>query len=592
MSLSDFFKKRIEDRDYSDLQKSLRRIRVARSPHDYVAKAILYSTIIAIVVASVCFSLFFFLFSLYLPYSIGLSVGVGGGLGFAVYFVFISYPQMKASNREKEIEDMLPHAVAYMLALSKGGFEPIEIFESLSDQEEYGEIAREAGAIVRDSKVLGYSPTEAIEDVAETTPSEEFRDFLASLSSVIETGASIPDFLHRRTERYYREAEEKQEEDLEFLGVLSEVYVTSLGLGPIFGIVIIILFGMMGNFMTSLLYIIVYLLIPLGTGMFILILDMQSRTQFARTNIESGGDESSGMSFFDSINQKLNHSKDRLKNIRGFLDPPMNVLWLTVPIGVLVSAALFFRLGVRIESAITFFALISLTPLTVLFERERRKRERMIEITPDFLNSFSDSLTSGLSPSKAIFSLTPERYGELESEIEKIRRDIEWGDSVSESFRKATDRLGRGIISRIMSLVRKSSEVASDISGILEVLAEDVTTERSLQQERSRVTSTYVIVVFLSFGIFLLTAYSLSASFIPLMTKMSESQVSGETPVAQFGGISPTVIKQIFFHASLIQGFCSGLLAGMMEKGKLSAGLKYSLIMLSVAWVFFTFLVM
>lgn len=591
MPLSSFLKRKIKGRDYSELQKNLRKIRVPRSPHEYVAQAITYSVVLAVILAPTFYFVFSFLLDISLLLSLGLSVGIGGGLGLAVYFLFLFYPKLKAASRRDEIEDMLPHATAYMLALSKGGFEPIEIFDSLSEQEEYGEIAKEAGAVARNSRVLGYSPTEAIEDVVETTPSQEFADFLTSFSSVIETGSSIIDFLHRRSDRYYEEAEERQEENLEFLGMLSEAYVASLGLGPIFGIILLILFGMMGQFMTNILYLIVYLLIPLVTGAFIVILDMQSRARFGegKTGEKS---ESSGKSFLSSINGKINHSKDRLKSIRSLTLAPPNVLWVSLPAGAIISMVLFSFLGVGIETAITFFTLISLTPLAIFFELERRRKERMIKVAPDFLTSFSESLSSGLSLSKALFSLSPERYGELKQEIERVRGDIEWGNSVSEAFRKSSERMASGIISRVMSLVRRSSEVASDISGILEVLAEDVNTEKSLQEGRKRVTVTYVVIVFLTFGIFLLTAYILSSSFVPLMTRFSEAEggAAGQTQAIQISGVEPSTIKQAFFRASLMQGFFSGLLAGMMQTGRLSSGLKYSVIMLGVAWAFFTFL--
>jgi flagellar protein FlaJ len=44
----------------------------------------------------------------------------------------------------------------------------------------------------------------------------------------------------------------------------------------------------------------------------------------------------------------------------------------------------------------------------------------------------------------------------------------------------------------------------------------------------------------------------------------------------------------LFFHASLIQGFCSGLVAGKMGSGSISAGVKHSVIMVLVAYVVFT----
>ncbi len=588
MVFLDYFENLIRERDYSDLQDSLYKIREPKSVHRYVAKALLYSILIAVISSVLSFVLSFFFLNLRIFYAVGLSLVIAGALGFSIYRLFLYFPRSKATNRKKEIEDMLPHAAAFMLALSKGGLEPMDIFESLSEKDEYGQIAKEAGAIARNVKVLGYSPTKAIEDVADTTPSSEFRDFLTSLSSVIETGANIPEFLSRRAERYYDWMEEKQEENLEFLGILSEVYVITLGLGPIFGIVILILFGMMGTFLPSLLDVIIYIFIPLGTAMFIVILDMQSKTEFGESKHIGGEGETSEKSTFDYVGQKIEDSKNKLKDLQNFVREPLSALWLTVPVGILVFYVLFFSFGARIESAVTFFTLVSLSPTAILYEIRRRRNMNLIKFAPEFLNSFSDALSSGLSPSKAIFFLTPSRYGRFEPEIEKIRRDIEWGSPVSEAFRKSAQRIKSGVISHIMSLVRKSSEVATDITQILEILSKDVSVEKSLQQERTRITSTYVIIVFLTFAIFLLIAYSLTSSIVPLMGQMSQSGAEvGEMPLGDVGGIEPSVIEQSFFRAGLIHGFFSGLLAGMLRTGKLSSGLKYSMIMLGVAWAFF-----
>ncbi|KXB05083.1 hypothetical protein AKJ50_01750 [candidate division MSBL1 archaeon SCGC-AAA382A13] len=188
-----------------------------------------------------------------------------------------------------------------------------------------------------------------------------------------------------------------------------------------------------------------------------------------------------------------------------------------------------------------------------------------------------------------IFDVQARRYGALSSEIKSIRKDIDWGNSVFDAFQSASKRIRSGLISRIMALVSESSKAASDISEILEVLAQDVSTERSLREEQYRVTATYVIIIFLTFGIFLLTAYSISTSFIPLLATAAEAEGPQISPGVRIGGVSPEVIKQSFFRASLIQGFCSGILAGKMQGGKILSGLKYSIIMISIAWMFFTF---
>jgi flagellar protein FlaJ len=48
---------------------------------------------------------------------------------------------------------------------------------------------------------------------------------------------------------------------------------------------------------------------------------------------------------------------------------------------------------------------------------------------------------------------------------------------------------------------------------------------------------------------------------------------------------SPADLKRIFLHLTLVQGFFSGLVAGKMGEGSISAGLKHSLIMMLLGYV-------
>jgi flagellar protein FlaJ len=49
-------------------------------------------------------------------------------------------------------------------------------------------------------------------------------------------------------------------------------------------------------------------------------------------------------------------------------------------------------------------------------------------------------------------------------------------------------------------------------------------------------------------------------------------------------------LRRIFLHLTLVQGFFSGLVAGKMGEGSVSAGLKHSLIMMLVGYVVLKFL--
>lgn len=57
------------------------------------------------------------------------------------------------------------------------------------------------------------------------------------------------------------------------------------------------------------------------------------------------------------------------------------------------------------------------------------------------------------------------------------------------------------------------------------------------------------------------------------------------------GEIDINTYKRLFTHAALLQGLFSGLVAGQMGEARFIAGLKYSALMLLIAWVAFRFFI-
>ncbi|MCK5661788.1 MAG: type II secretion system F family protein, partial [Methanosarcinales archaeon] len=53
------------------------------------------------------------------------------------------------------------------------------------------------------------------------------------------------------------------------------------------------------------------------------------------------------------------------------------------------------------------------------------------------------------------------------------------------------------------------------------------------------------------------------------------------------GAFDIDVYNRMFFHAAVLQGFFSGLIAGVMGEGSVMSGLKYSIAMTTIAYVVF-----
>lgn len=136
------------------------------------------------------------------------------------YALFLAYPGFKAGERKGAIDKNLPFAVTFMYALSRGGMNVIEILRSLSKSTDtYGEVAREVDVVVRDMDYFGNDLRTALHNICEITPSENFRDLMYNLLTVIDSGGNISTYFRDKSEQYLNRAKIEQKGFLETLGL-------------------------------------------------------------------------------------------------------------------------------------------------------------------------------------------------------------------------------------------------------------------------------------------------------------------------------------------------------------------------------------
>ena len=119
--------------------------------------------------------------------------------------------------------------------------------------------------------IFGLDVLTAIRHLSETTPSAKLKDFLEDLLSVIESGGDMSEFLSSRVRLYQEEARFEQKQFLTILSMVAESYVTLFVAGPLFLIIIMVVMGMMGGSAVLQLSLIIYVVIPIGSLIFILL---------------------------------------------------------------------------------------------------------------------------------------------------------------------------------------------------------------------------------------------------------------------------------------------------------------------------------
>jgi flagellar protein FlaJ len=282
-------------------------------------------------------------------------------------------------------------------------------------------------------------------------------------------------------------------------------------------------------------------------------------------------------------------------------EKPVNILILTVPlaliifIGGFVSSVMSYGIGVLFTSTLvddyTIFAvLVAIVPVAVLDFKEQMRIKNLENALPNFFRDLAGMNDSGMTLPNAVHIVAGAEYSTLTPHIRKLDQDMSWGAGFVEAMFRFGRDLGTPLADRSVDLIAKASKAGGDISEVLRAAAKDTFEVVNLSQERSNNMLIYVIIVLVSFAVFLFVIAILVSTFLTTMaTAGASAAASGARGF--MGQIDLFQYKRLFTHAGLLQGFFSGLVAGQMGEGRLIAGLKYSAIMLFIAWVTFRFFI-
>lgn len=547
-----------------------------------------------------------------------LSLLLGLAAGYTSYLLLLRYPEVEMKNRAAKIDLSLHNAVSYLYAMRRGGAELMEIFRSLSaNAGVYGESALEFRQVVRDADYFGADVVTALQGLSLTTPSEKLREFLDDFISVIESGGNLSAYLSGRMKVYQEEARFEQKKYLSTLELIGEAYVTVFVAGPLFLVIVMVVTGLIGGAAATQLSLLTYLLVPLGSVIVLLFLDLVSVKEEAPERytavkvldtfkdvpiVNARPDEKIGFAQLARYD-RYRRMKTFLKNpLRSFVHEPRLTFLVTVPVAVVYLLIVFLTLptGLQVGTVITLVddhlalaSLLILVPYALCYEAWARMVRGIEAAVPDFLTRMAGINQVGLTIAQAIEIMVRTNLGLLSYEIKRVSRDIIWGASVEDALVRFERRVRTPAVSRSVSLIAAACRMSGEISEVLSIAAKDARMSHVLAEERKAGMAMYIIVIYLAYFVFLFVVVVISTRFLPVLGEISvPSTGAGITPLPGMGASSviPT-FDRLLFHLSIIQAFFSGLVAGKMGEGSVKAGVKHAAVMLAVALVIFAFVV-
>jgi len=210
--------------------------------------------------------------------------GLGGGLlaGALTTILFYIYPFYKSDKIKRELESNLAFSTSHMAILARSGVPPDKIFRSVSEIPQELAIVKESKVIMRDVELFGVDIITALEKASKRTPSERFRELLEGFIATIRSGGPLKSYLLDKSNESIQHKKINLQKFSDTLSILSEFYVTLLIAGPLIFVVILAVMAMLGGYgfgllnPTLLLRLLTYVAIPLGSVVFLIIIDALS----------------------------------------------------------------------------------------------------------------------------------------------------------------------------------------------------------------------------------------------------------------------------------------------------------------------------
>ena len=296
------------------------------------------------------------------------------------------------------------------------------------------------------------------------------------------------------------------------------------------------------------------------------------------------------------ISECLLKNKSHEKNLRHhifhpreeYIKNPRIAIILTIPVALLVAITLFSithfmeTCPLTTEDIFVACVVVLLAPVSFLDLNAAHREKNLESALSNFFRDLAGMSTAGMTLPGAVHTLAEGEYANLTGYIRRLDAEMSWNIPFVTALIRFGERVGTKLSRRSTDLIAHASDAGGNISEVLQSASEDAREYILLKRERENGMIVYVIVVIISFFVFLFVIAILTDTFLKTMAEAGTFSLSTGTATADID-----VLKRLFFDAALIQGLCSGLVAGQMGEGRIIAGTKYTVLLIIVAWMVF-----
>jgi len=421
-------------------------------------------------------------------------------LGALALFAAVFYPKILLSQRRTQLNNRFHLLVTHMTVLATTNIDRMQVFRTLAQEEEYGELANEMHRIVQLVDSWNQSLDDACRRRAKEVPSDAVSDFLDRLAYTIGAGQSLDDYLVTEQQQIISNYTTVYESALDSLEVMKDLYLSmilSMTFALVFAVVLPVLTGTNPTMTVSA---VIVMFIFVQSGFFLAIRSMAPYDPLWYHPEEREGD-------FDDSLRKSTIAGVALSGILVFIS--LGGLLGFSPIGLGAIVPLFSD-----PMPLPLYAVVPVTPLLIpgiVIRSEEQSIKARDEEFPSFIRALGATEGAKQSTtSQVLKSLRKKDFGPLTPKVDDLYKRLNMRIETTDAWRWFTADCRSYLIQTFSEMYLIGREMGGSPKMLGELIGENMNEVIQLRQQRRQATTT---MIGLLYGI---TAASTFAFFIGL----------------------------------------------------------------------------
>jgi flagellar protein FlaJ len=403
-------------------------------------------------------------------------------LGLLAFLTAVFYPKILISQRKRQLNNRFHLLVTHMTVLATTKIDRMEVFRTLANEDEYGELSNEMHRVVQLVDTWNQSLDDALRRRAKEVPSDTVADFFERLAYTLGAGQSLREYLISEQEQIINNYKTVYESSLDNLEVMKDLYLSmilSMTFALVFSVVLPVLTGTDPTLTVSA---VILLFIFVQTGFFLAIRSMApyDPTWYHPDEKPSGVEGPIRRSFYVGVG---------LTGVLIFIS--IGGLLGVTPIALGDIIPLFGS-----SLPLPLYAAIPVTPLIipgiVLRSAEKRVKARDEEF-PSFIRALGTTETVKQSTtSRVLESLRDKDFGPLSENVDDLYKRLNMRIEPVEAWRFFTADCRSYLIQVFSEMYLMGREMGGSPEVLGELIAENMDEVNQLRQQRNQATTTLV----------------------------------------------------------------------------------------------------